>query len=180
MIFPKFLDFSRLEDIIFQEFSDCLITKNIDSKAPPLIANIMNIPNKYMGVDISQNNSRITIIPSQPKPNNIIVPGDISSATYWIIAACCHPNATIKINNVGINPTRSAILDILKSISDDKNLNGEILKNKIRPVIFVPESKTLEDLLTEILSKQTVSIPFHENLDDKELIYIVNQIKKFK
>ena len=57
---------------------------------------------KYMGVDISQNNSRITIIPSQPKPNNIIVPGDISSATYWIIAACCHPNATIKINNVGI------------------------------------------------------------------------------
>lgn len=88
---------------------------------------------KYMGVDISQNNSRITIIPSQPKPNNIIVPGDISSATYWIIAACCHPNATIKINNVGINPTRSAILDILKSmganinISNIKNISGETI-----------------------------------------------------
>jgi len=45
-------------------------------------------------------------------------------------------------------------MDILKSISDDKNLNGEILKNKIRPVIFVPESKTLEDLLTEFQDKR--------------------------
>ncbi len=45
-------------------------------------------------------------------------------------------------------------MDILKSISDDKNLNGEILKNKIKPVIFVPESKTLEDLLTEFQDKR--------------------------
>ena len=45
-------------------------------------------------------------------------------------------------------------MDILKSISDDTNINGEILKNKIRPVIFVPESKTLEDLLTEFQDKR--------------------------
>ena len=38
---------------------DCLITKNIDSKAPPLIANIMNIPNKYMGVDIGKKTIRL-------------------------------------------------------------------------------------------------------------------------
>ena len=86
---------------------------------------------KSMGVSITQNNQLITIDPSQPKPTNIVVPGDISSAAYWIVAACCHPNATIKINNVGINSTRSAILNILKSmganikISNIKNISGE-------------------------------------------------------
>ncbi|MFL2803780.1 MAG: hemolysin family protein [Dehalococcoidia bacterium] len=45
-------------------------------------------------------------------------------------------------------------MDILQSISDMQNLNSEILKNKIRPVIFVPESKTLEDLLTEFQEKR--------------------------
>ena len=34
--------------------------------------------------------------------------------------------------------------------------------------------------LSTILSKQTASIPFHENLNNKELIYIVNQIKKYE
>jgi len=86
---------------------------------------------KSMGISITQNNQLITIDPSQPKSTNIVVPGDISSAAYWIVAACCHPNATIKINNVGINSTRSAILNILKSmganikISNIKNISGE-------------------------------------------------------
>ena len=45
---------------------------------------------------------------------DIIVPGDISSAAFFIIAASIIPGSDILIKNVGINPTRTGIIDILK------------------------------------------------------------------
>jgi 3-phosphoshikimate 1-carboxyvinyltransferase len=44
---------------------------------------------------------------------NIIVPGDISSAAYWLVAATIVPDSDLVIENVGINPTRTGILEVL-------------------------------------------------------------------
>ena len=41
------------------------------------------------------------------------VPGDISSAAFWIAAAVLHPDADITIRNVGLNPLRTGLLDAL-------------------------------------------------------------------
>ena len=46
----------------------------------------------------------------------IVVPGDISSAAYFIAAGLIHPNAEILIQNVGINPTRDGILKVAKAM----------------------------------------------------------------
>ena len=46
------------------------------------------------------------------KPQSIDVPGDISSAVFFIAAASLLPDSSIYIENVGLNPTRSAILDL--------------------------------------------------------------------
>lgn len=46
-------------------------------------------------------------------PQNYSVPGDFSAAAFWLIAGAVHPNAEIVLRDVGLNPTRTALLDIL-------------------------------------------------------------------
>ena len=56
----------------------------------------------------------ITITGGQKiQPCDFVVPGDISSAAFWLAAASASPGARLRINNVGLNPTRSGILDVL-------------------------------------------------------------------
>jgi 3-phosphoshikimate 1-carboxyvinyltransferase len=50
---------------------------------------------------------------------NIHVPGDISSAAFLIVAACIVDDATVKINKVGLNPTRTGILETLQQMGAD-------------------------------------------------------------
>ena len=47
---------------------------------------------------------------------DVAVPGDISGAAFWLVAACVHPDARLTIRNVGINPTRTGVLDTLGSM----------------------------------------------------------------
>ena len=48
-----------------------------------------------------------------PESGDFRVPGDISSAAFWIVAAAAMPGAHLLIKNVGLNPTRTALLDVL-------------------------------------------------------------------
>ena len=48
-----------------------------------------------------------------PESRDLRIPGDISSAAFWIVAAACLPGAHLLIKNVGLNPTRTALLDVL-------------------------------------------------------------------
>jgi 3-phosphoshikimate 1-carboxyvinyltransferase len=41
------------------------------------------------------------------------VPGDVSAAAFWLVAGATHPDAELTLRNVGVNPTRRALLDIL-------------------------------------------------------------------
>jgi 3-phosphoshikimate 1-carboxyvinyltransferase len=43
-----------------------------------------------------------------------VVPGDISSAAFWLAAAAAIPNSDVEIRNVGLNPTRTAVLKVLR------------------------------------------------------------------
>jgi 3-phosphoshikimate 1-carboxyvinyltransferase len=44
------------------------------------------------------------------------VPGDVSAAAFWLVAAAAHPDAELTLRGVGINPTRRAVVDILRSM----------------------------------------------------------------
>jgi 3-phosphoshikimate 1-carboxyvinyltransferase len=48
------------------------------------------------------------------KARKFVIPGDISAATFFIVAACLIPNSEVHIAGVGLNPTRTAMLDLLK------------------------------------------------------------------
>ena len=57
----------------------------------------------------------------------ILIPGDISSAAFWMIAASIVPNSEVLIKNVGLNPTRTGILDVM----DSMGCNYEIVEKSI-------------------------------------------------
>jgi 3-phosphoshikimate 1-carboxyvinyltransferase len=70
---------------------------------------------KRMGAKLKSGNSHISLTPlTSPLTSiDIFVPGDISSAAYWLVAGAIHPNARLKIVNCGVNPTRTGIIDAL-------------------------------------------------------------------
>lgn len=52
-------------------------------------------------------------------PAKIVVPGDISASAFFIVAAAALPGSEIVMPNVGLNPTRSAIIDVMKDLGAD-------------------------------------------------------------
>ena len=76
-----------------------------------------------MGASITQDGNTLKIKPCPSlNPVNIRVSGDISSASFWIVAAIAHPNARIRLDNVGINPTRSGIVNVLQNMGANISL----------------------------------------------------------
>jgi 3-phosphoshikimate 1-carboxyvinyltransferase len=72
---------------------------------------------KSMGVNIRKKGVRVDIVPSAPRsPIDVRVPGDLSSAAFWLVAGAIHPDAKIKVVNTGVNPTRSGIIEVLQGM----------------------------------------------------------------
>ena len=58
------------------------------------------------------------------RARDIDVPGDISSAAFWLAAAALHPDAELRIRAVGLNPSRTAIIDVLREMGADITVTG--------------------------------------------------------
>ncbi|MDP6757717.1 MAG: 3-phosphoshikimate 1-carboxyvinyltransferase [Chloroflexota bacterium] len=72
------------------------------------------------GVAVQSDGLTLTIEGGQPASAvDIDVPGDVSSAAFWMIAAAIHPDADLTLRNVGINPTRAGVLAVLRRMRAD-------------------------------------------------------------
>ena len=71
---------------------------------------------KGMGANIKTNKLDISIEPSKLNSVDLTIPGDISSASFWMVAAMIHPDSNITLKNVGMNPLRTGIIDVLKKM----------------------------------------------------------------
>ena len=72
------------------------------------------------GVAIHRSGTVTTIEgPARPRPQSLIVPGDVSSAAPWLVAAAIHADADVTLTGVGLNPTRTALLDLLRRMGAD-------------------------------------------------------------
>jgi 3-phosphoshikimate 1-carboxyvinyltransferase len=47
------------------------------------------------------------------------VPGDVSAAAFWLVAGSIHPDAELVLHDVGVNPTRRAVIDLLRRMGAD-------------------------------------------------------------
>lgn len=86
---------------------------------PYLSRNHTEIMLKHMGADIEISGLKVSIKRSQLKPLTIDVCGDISSAAFFIAAALIVPKSDIILKNVGLNPTRTGIIDAVKLMGAD-------------------------------------------------------------
>ena len=81
---------------------------------------------KACGADIRTDGTTVTI---RPVPElyacDIQVPGDISSAAYFIVAGLIVPGSQIRLLNVGVNPTRDGILKVCRDMGADITLDNE-------------------------------------------------------
>jgi 3-phosphoshikimate 1-carboxyvinyltransferase len=106
----------------------------------------------YLGIPLTRVNNQITIKGIKAfSGREIDVPGDISSAAFFMVAASLVPDSELTIKNVGVNPTRTGIIEVLHrmgapvEIKDERIISGEprgeieIRKSKV-------ESRKLEGI----------------------------------
>ncbi|MXY19654.1 MAG: 3-phosphoshikimate 1-carboxyvinyltransferase [Synechococcus sp. SB0676_bin_10] len=90
---------------------------------------------KAFGADVRVNgdyNRHVRLTPGQPlRGQEIHVPGDISSAAFWLVGAAVTPGSRIRLPHVGLNPTRTGVLDVLQTmggqlrVENRKQITGE-------------------------------------------------------
>ncbi|MFI8624383.1 3-phosphoshikimate 1-carboxyvinyltransferase [Bacillus altitudinis] len=75
------------------------------------------------GVSLHEDAQNVSIEGGQTlKATDVFVPGDISSAAFFLVAGSIVPNSRIVLRNVGLNKTRTGIIDVLKQMGADLNI----------------------------------------------------------
>ncbi len=120
-----------------------LYAKDVTSvKEPVLSRNHTELMLRGFGANVISQGTTTTIYPDpELHGQKIAVPGDISSAAYFIAAGLISPNAEILIQNVGINPTRDGILKVAKAMGGKITyLNERIISGEPVADIMVESS----------------------------------------
>ncbi len=84
-----------------------------------------------MGAQLDRDGPRCTVRPSELRCVDVEVPGDFSSAAFWLVLGVLHPHAEVHVQNVGLNPSRTGLLTILErmgahvEIEHERDVAGE-------------------------------------------------------
>ncbi|MDR1695191.1 MAG: 3-phosphoshikimate 1-carboxyvinyltransferase [Endomicrobium sp.] len=152
------------------------------------------------GADIKISGNSVAVYPAEKlRGMEITVPGDISSAAFFIAAALMVPGSELTVKNVGINPTRDGILEVLKkagadiSLENIKDVSGEpaadinVKYSKLKAVNI--DSKIMPRMIDEVpvfaliaaMSDGVTKITGAKELRVKEtdrITAVVSQLKK--
>lgn len=105
-----------------------LNTEGITKYTEPFLSrNHTELMLEYLGADIKVEGTTTSITKSELEAKDIEIAGDISSAAFFIVAGLITPNSDITVKNVGLNPTRTGILEVVKKMGGDI----EILDKKL-------------------------------------------------
>jgi 3-phosphoshikimate 1-carboxyvinyltransferase len=81
---------------------------------------------RAMGADLEQRGETIRLRPGRPLHCvDVAVPGDFSSAAFWLVLGVLHPAAEVRIRDVGLNPSRTGLLTILQHMGAHIELENE-------------------------------------------------------
>jgi 3-phosphoshikimate 1-carboxyvinyltransferase len=81
----------------------------------------------YFGIPIAKGDGWVAIGPvtEEPRGRHIAIPGDLSSAAFPIAVAACSPGSILRVENVGVNPTRTGFFDVLRAMGATVELEKE-------------------------------------------------------
>ncbi len=80
---------------------------------------------RRMGADLRVDGLRVSIRPSRLRGGEVDVPGDISSAAFFLCAAAALPGSEVTALGLGTNPTRTGLLDVLRAMGADVGVANE-------------------------------------------------------
>jgi 3-phosphoshikimate 1-carboxyvinyltransferase len=80
---------------------------------------------RRMGADLSVDGLRVTLRPSRLAGGDVDVPGDISSAAFFLCGAAAIPGSRVTAVGLGTNPTRTGLLDVLRAMGAEVEVAGE-------------------------------------------------------
>lgn len=177
------------------------VENGITTVTEPFVSrNHTEIMLKAMGAKIKTNRTTVSIEKSKLSPIEIVIPGDISSAAYFIVSALITPNSDIILKNVGLNQTRTGILDVVKQMGADLeilderticgekvgdlrvkytkdlkacNISGEIIPRLIDEIPVIAVLATQADGQTRISDAQDL-----RNKESDRISALVNELKK--
>ena len=118
------------------QVKSCILLAGINTKGvtrytePFLSRNHTELMLEYLGADIKVNGTTTSITKSELEAKNIEIAGDISSASFFIVAGLITPNSDIIIKNVGLNPTRTGILEVVEKMGGDVEILDKRLLGK--------------------------------------------------
>lgn len=78
-----------------------------------------------LAVSGTEAGTRLAVLPGPLHACNVRVPGDISSATFWLVAAALLEGVAIELPGVGLNPTRTAAIDVLRRMGAELQVEEE-------------------------------------------------------
>lgn len=92
---------------------------------PAVSRNHTELMLQSFGVDVRCEGKTATVYPPETMTGqDIVVPGDISSAAYFIVAGLITPDSQITMKHVGINPTRDGIIKVCQAMGADITLSN--------------------------------------------------------
>ncbi len=87
---------------------------------------------RAFGVEITQENHRVSVVGGQNlTATNVRVPGDISSAAFFFVAGALRPNFQVRVLDVGLNPTRTGVLDVLRAMGADVKIENQRVEGEV-------------------------------------------------
>lgn len=104
------------------QVKSCLLLAGLFADGPTTVIepaqsrNHTEIMLRHMGVPIEVEGRRITVQPSELQARDFDIPGDLSSAAFFIAAALLVPKAKLQLLNLGVNPTRAYFLQKLEAM----------------------------------------------------------------
>ncbi|MEI8376938.1 MAG: 3-phosphoshikimate 1-carboxyvinyltransferase [bacterium] len=120
-----------VSQIASAQVKSCVLLAGLGAKGrtsfdePYVSRNHTEIMLDYLGANIAVNGTKVSIEKSELIPKPIRIAGDISSAAFFIAAALIVPNSEIIIKNIGLNPTRTGVLDVFKAMGGDIEILDE-------------------------------------------------------
>ena len=142
------------------QVKSCLMLAGLGAQGETIIhektlsRNHSEIMLKYLEADIEYGKDDkgfyTKIKKSKLTPKDIEIVGDISSAAFFMVAGAIVPNSSIVIKNVGINPTRTGILDIFKQAKINfEMLNQKTVSNELCADIKVNYTQNIQPFIIE-------------------------------
>jgi 3-phosphoshikimate 1-carboxyvinyltransferase len=82
----------------------------------------------WLGVPVRRDGARVAVRPHRPRPDRVVVPGDISSAAFLLAAAAARPGSEVVAVAVGVNPTRIGVLRALRAMGAEVEVRAQTVR----------------------------------------------------